>query len=85
MTWREFLEGFFKCVFVPVVLVTATFALAYLIIPAPRLYTVKHGENVHRNAEISVYGHGIISGVDSEGRKFFYRDGWEAISEVKHD
>ena len=47
----------------------------------PTLYTVRHGENIHRNARIGVTESGVINGTDSDGRRFMYRDGWEAIQE----
>ena len=48
----------------------------------PILSTVRHGENVHHRASINIRTNtGIIEGTDSEGRRFIYRDGWEAIQE----
>lgn len=84
MTFR----GLFTEVVLPAVaIVVCTFCIVLLLgfavsaIPGQQ-YTVKHGESIHRNAKVNFYGDGVICVIDSDGRRFYYRDGWEVAQEV---
>ena len=78
--WEDYV--FFTLIGVFVVVLSLLGIAVYYEINHPTLYTVRHGENVHYRASINIYTHtGIIEGTDSNGRRFMYRDGWEAIQE----
>ena len=57
--------------------------IAYQRIYHPTLFTVRHGDSVHRNSRIAVSDGGVIDGTDGNGNRFIYRDGWEAKQEAE--
>ncbi len=45
--------------------------------------TIKNTDTVHRNARIRVTEGAVLCVTDAEGRKYIYREGWEAVEEAK--
>ncbi len=84
MIWDTWFDKLFT-VIMAIVIGVLFAALCWIVIDRrnnPRLYTVKHGESIHRGTQIGIDESGVINGIDAQGRKFYYRDGWEAVQEV---
>lgn len=73
-----------------VLAIVICWAIFYLAISVAREHlgvrytvTIKNTDTVHRNARIRVTEGAVLHVTDAEGREYIYREGWEAVEEVK--